>query len=60
MAKNKIPQSLKGNKPSNGSDSGRKDFHKAIRDARNKGRMDVIMAGIAIYVVSLIWKGKNK
>ncbi len=60
MSKDKNPKHSKGNKPSNGSDAGRKDFHKAIREARNMGRLDVIALGFALYVISKFWKGNSK
>ncbi len=56
MAKDKNPKHSKGNKPSNGSHTGPKDFQKAIREARNKGRMDVIGVGLMLLFAREIWK----
>jgi hypothetical protein len=62
QSKNKGNSNRKGGQVfSNSSDSSRKDYYKAIKDARMNGRMDVILVNIAIIiVVGLIWKNRQK
>ncbi len=50
--KHKKPQSE--NAPRKGT--GPKDYQKAIREARNKGRMDIIGVGLVLLFAREIWK----